>query len=99
MSGASTWRDSTALWAGVAISFMWLAVLLIGLFGGDIVTNGGGALSTVPVVAAVVPFAFVATIVVAVRGFAGDARRELEEERHAREALQREVAELRTHVG
>jgi hypothetical protein len=69
----SSWLYATPMWASFAIIAMWLAVLFIGLFGGDIVSNNGtpgaGTYTTIPSVVAVVPFAFVATLVVARWGF------------------------------
>ena len=67
---ARSWPYSRALWAGLSIVTMWLAVLFVGLFGGDIVNSTpGGTTSSVPVVVAVVPFTLAGTIVVARRGF------------------------------
>jgi hypothetical protein len=59
------------LWAGLSIITMWLAVLFVGLFGGDIVSSSGpaGTTSSVPVVVALLPFVLPATIVAARRGF------------------------------
>ena len=58
------------LWAGIAIAAIWLAVLAIGLWGGDIQTStgsGGGTATSLPVVAVVAPCALLATIAVARR--------------------------------
>ena len=59
---------------------MWLAVLFVGLFGGDIVNSSGpgGSTSSVPVVVALLPFVLPATIVAARRGFTA-----APDERHA----------------
>jgi hypothetical protein len=68
----SAWLYSVPMWAGLAIVAMWLAVLFIGLFGGDIVSNtagGAGTASSVPSVVAVVPFAFIATLCLGHWGF------------------------------
>jgi hypothetical protein len=58
---------------------MWLAVLCIGLWGGDIVSganaSSGQAGSTVPVVVVVAPCALIATIVIARRAFGDRAGR------------------------
>lgn len=55
-----------SLWAGLSIITMWLAVLFVGLFGGDFVssstTNG---FTRIPVVVFLLPFVLPATIVVA----------------------------------
>jgi hypothetical protein len=49
---------------------MWLAVLFVGVFGGNILSSTPGGTSTsVPVVVAVLPFVLPATVVVARRGF------------------------------
>ena len=70
------WFRVSAVWAGLSIVTMWLAVLFVGVFGGNIVSSTPGGTSTsVPVVVAVIPFVLVATVVVARRGF-----RELPEE-------------------
>jgi hypothetical protein len=65
-----SWLHARALWAGLSIVTMWLAVLFVGVFGGDFVssstTNG---FTRFPVVVLVLPFVLAATIVVARRGF------------------------------
>jgi hypothetical protein len=90
--------DAPALWAGIAIASMWLSVLFIGLFGGDIVSNTTSAGTTIPAGVAVAVFAMFATVPVARWGFAGrvvaDLRAALDDERRAREALALEVEAL-----
>ncbi len=72
------WFHVPALWAGLSIVTMWLAVLFVGIFGGNIVSSTPGGTSTsVPVVVALIPFVLAATVVVARRGF-----RELADEQH-----------------
>jgi hypothetical protein len=70
----SAWLYAVPMWAGVSIVAIWLAVLFVGLFAGDIVTingaAGAGTTSSVPSVVAVVPFAFIATVFLARWGFA-----------------------------
>jgi hypothetical protein len=84
-----SWLHARALWAGLSIIMMWLAVLFVGVFGGNIVTHsadGGG--STWPVVVALLPFVLPATIVVARRGFTSDREERqsvADEEKQARE--------------
>ena len=57
----SAWLYARPLWAGLSIIAMWLAVLFVGIFGGNIVhTSAGGDSSSVPVVVVV---AIVAMIV------------------------------------
>ena len=98
---APSWLESRSLWGGIAIVTMWLAVLFVGLFGGDIVsTTAGGATSSVPVVVVIAAVALVGTLVVGRRAFAvasadDDLRRALEDEQEARAELAGEVAQLR----
>jgi hypothetical protein len=57
-------------WAGLAISFMWLAVLFAAVFGPDILTtDAGGGSSRVPSAVAVALFAAIGTWMVAKYGF------------------------------
>lgn len=71
-------RGQEAPWAGLAIATMWIAVLCIGLWGGDIVTGpsvtNGTSGSSVPVVVVVAPCALIATIIIARRAFGGSDR-------------------------
>jgi hypothetical protein len=64
------------IWASLAISSMWIAVLFVGLFGPVLETeNAAGDRVTVPVATFVVAlFALVATIVVAAVGFREERR-------------------------
>ena len=67
---SGSWFRAPALWAGLSIVSMWLAVLFVGVFGGDILSNTPGGTSTaVPVVVVLIPFVLAATVVVARRGF------------------------------
>ncbi len=69
---SSTFLRSSAFAAGLAIASMWIAVLFIGLFAGDIVNHSaGGDASTVPAVVPVALFALIGTWIVARRGFSG----------------------------
>jgi len=99
---SSSWLHARELWAGLSIITMWLAVLFVGLFGGNIVSiNTGGSSTTVPVVVALLPFVLPATISVGRRGFRDPSdplRAALEEETQAREQLTVELSELRTRV-
>jgi hypothetical protein len=65
-----SWIHARALWAGLSIITMWLAVLFVGVFGGDVInsstTNG---FTKIPVVVFLLPFVLPATIVVGRRGF------------------------------
>jgi hypothetical protein len=75
---SAAWLEAKAPWAGVAVASMWLAVLFVGVFGGDIVTTNGvsqatgdlvGNGSRVPSVIVVAFFALIGTIFVARWGF------------------------------
>ena len=92
---APVWLESRAMWSGLAIVVMWLAVLFVGLFGPDIHGADG---SVVPSAVALALFALIATLVLA-RGLRPDVdelRRALDDERDARIQLAAEVAELRS---
>jgi hypothetical protein len=66
----SRWYCSRALWAGLSIIAMWLAVLFASLFGGDFVSSSNAnGFTKIPVVVFVLPFVLPATIAVARRGF------------------------------
>jgi hypothetical protein len=68
----SSWLQAKALWAGLSIITMWLAVLFVGIFGGDFVASSStNGFTKFPVVVFVLPFALAATVVVGRRGFTG----------------------------
>jgi hypothetical protein len=73
------WLYAVPMWAGLAIVSIWMAVLFVGLFAGDIVsmngTAGAGTTTSVPSVVVVAFFAVVATAFIARWGF-GPRRRE-----------------------
>jgi hypothetical protein len=81
---------------------MWLAVLFVGVFGGEIVSSTPGGTSTsVPVVVALIPFVLPATVVVARRGFrelADEQRTTPDEQNQASAQGTAERSELRTKV-
>jgi uncharacterized RDD family membrane protein YckC len=61
-----------AFWGAVSIIAMWLAVLFVGVFGGDMIfanNAGGGGPTTIPSAVAVALFAFIGTVSVAKRAF------------------------------
>ncbi|WP_151084084.1 hypothetical protein [Nocardioides cynanchi] len=62
------------LWGAVAIAVMWVAVLFVSVYGGDVTSVSTGAQSTtIPSAVFVSFFAFLATVSVAKRAFrAGD---------------------------
>lgn len=68
------WLQARALWAGVSIVTMWLAVLLVGIFGGDFVSSSASnGFTKIPDVIFMLPFVLPATIVVARRGLSAPA--------------------------
>ncbi|MGZ4248102.1 MAG: hypothetical protein ACXVUE_07320 [Solirubrobacteraceae bacterium] len=98
---SSAWLYARPLWAGLSIISMWLAVLFVGVFGGNIVSaTAAGGSSSVPVVVVVAGLALIASWILGRLGFAAtpesdELRRLLEEERLARESLEAEIEELR----
>ena len=65
-----SWLHARAVWAGLSIIAIWLAVLFVGVFGGDFVSNSSAnGFTKFPVVVFLLPFALPATIVVARAGF------------------------------
>lgn len=101
---SSSWLHARELWGGLAIISMWLAVLFVGVSGGNIVkSTPGGESSSWPVVVVVALVALVGTVVVGRRAFAAapasdDLRKAIEDERQAREQLAAEVSDLRAKV-
>jgi hypothetical protein len=99
----SGWLYARPLWAGLSIIAMWLAVLFVGVFGGNIVNTGAGGASSVPVVVVVAGVALIASWVLGRIAFAvtpetDELRRLLEQEQHAREDLAAEVDQLRSKL-
>ncbi len=100
----STLLYARPLWAGLSIITMWLAVLFVGVFGGNIVSaSAGGGSSSVPVVVVVAGVAMIATWILGRVAFAFTAesdelRRLLGEEQQEREDLAAEVAEMRAKL-
>jgi hypothetical protein len=64
-----SWFQAKALWAGLSIITMWLAVLFVGVFGGNFVSTSSSGSTTFPVVVFLLPFVLPATISVGRRGF------------------------------
>jgi len=101
---SASWLDARPLWAGLAIISMWLAVLFVGVFGGNIgKIHPGGESSSVPVVVVVAVVALLGTFVVGRRAFVAtpasdDLRRAIEDERQAREELAGQVSDLRSKL-
>jgi len=60
-----SWLHARTLWAGLSIITMWLAVLFVGIFGGDFVSSSSAnGFTKIPVVVFLLPFVLPATIVV-----------------------------------
>jgi hypothetical protein len=58
------------MWGAVAVAFMWLAVLFVGIYGGDFVSeNPGSQSTTIPSAVFVAFFAALGTASVAKRAF------------------------------
>jgi hypothetical protein len=91
-ASSPAWLYAKELWAGLSIITMWIAVLFVGVFGGDFVssstTNG---FTKIPVVVFLIPFVLVATVAVARRAFT----RSPDERHGAPEEETRERAEQR----
>ena len=88
-------------WGGFGIAVAWLAVLFVGIFGGDIDNvDAGGGVSSVPVVVVVAIAALFATASIArwaLKQPDGDElRRQVEEQGRALERLEAQVEELRS---
>ena len=77
-----TWLHARALWAGLSIITMWLAVLFVGVFGGDFISSSTTGFTKFPVVIFLLPFVLPATISLGRRAFtsAPDERRGAPEE-------------------
>ena len=96
-ASSTSWLHARALWAGLSIITMWLAVLFVGVFGGDFMSSSTNGFTRFPVVVFLLPFVLPATIVVARRGFASaDERRRMPDEKtQAREEATAEPSTLR----
>jgi len=100
---SSSWLHARELWGGLAIISMWLAVLFVGVFGGNVVSGSpGGSYSSWPVVVVVAVVALLGTVGVGRRAFVApagdDLRKAIEDERQAREQLAAEVSDLRAKL-
>lgn len=63
------------LWGAVAIASMWVAVLFVGVYGGDFTSvNAGSQTTTFPSAILVALFACIGTVSVAHRAFRRDGR-------------------------
>ncbi len=101
---SSSWLNAREFWGGLAIISMWLAVLFVGVFGGNVVSGSpGGSYSSWPVVVVVAVVALLGTVGVGRRAFtvtpaSDDLRKAIEDERKAREQLAAEVSDLRARL-
>ena len=77
------------IWASIAISSMWVAVLFASVLGGDIVIDDAMDHIVLPIGVPVAMFAFLATIVVAALGFRSDREVEVRGDREERRLDQR----------
>jgi len=95
-----SWVQAKALWAGLSIITMWLAVLFVGVFGGNFVSTSSSGSTTFPVVVFLLPFVLPATISVGRRGFrdADERRAAPDDETQASEKPTAEPSELRTKL-
>lgn len=94
----TAWIHARALWAGLSIITMWLAVLFVGVFGGDFVHSSPTGFTKFSVVVFLLPFVLPATIVIGRRGFrnAPDEPRDVpDEESRPREEATTEPSTLR----
>jgi hypothetical protein len=57
------------MWAALTITVMWLVVLVVALFGPDIVSSNPGTFTRIPSAIIVAFFAWLASMVVAKHGF------------------------------
>jgi len=70
LAGRSIWFDARDVWVSLSIGVIWLAVILVSLFGPDFHGNGNDGTSTViPSGIIVGIFALFATMSVAKHGF------------------------------
>jgi ABC-type nickel/cobalt efflux system permease component RcnA len=63
------------VWPSLAISVIWLVVLMVALFGPDIVASSAGSFTRIPSAIIVAFFAWLATSVIARHGFRRAVRR------------------------
>ena len=101
----ASWLLDRTFWGGVSIVAMWLAVLLVGVAGGDInKVDAGGGTSSVPVVVVVAAAALLATVAVAHSAFGSrraerELRRAVEDERRDIDRLSAQIDAMRQRPG
>jgi hypothetical protein len=72
MTEGRAWRQRVLvleLWPSLAISVIWLVVLVVAVWGPDIVASSAGSFTRVPSAIIVAFFAWLATVVIARHGF------------------------------
>jgi hypothetical protein len=95
---------SGAFWGGVGLVTMWLAVLFVGVFGGNVVSGSpGGSSSSWPVVAVVAVAALLGTISVGRWAFGSrradrDLRQAVEDERRDLDRLSAQLEAMRQQL-
>jgi hypothetical protein len=102
LRGWRSWPLSGTFWAGATLVTMWLAVLFVGVFGGDIqIAAVDGSHSSWPVVVIVAIAALLATVSIGRRAFSSpraddELRSAVEDQRRAIEALTAQLERLQT---
>ena len=72
MTEGRAWRKrvlALEMWPSLAISVIWLVVLVVALWGPDIVSSNAGSFTRIPSATIVAFFAWLATSVIARHGF------------------------------
>lgn len=98
------WLHGREFWGGVSLVVAWLAVLFVGIFGGNIETaDAGGGASSVPVVVVVAIAALLATVSIGHWAFRqppvdDDLRKTVDDQLQTLEEIAAKVEDLRATV-